>query len=60
MTKLNFVQAQHPQALSYAVVQSDPAEQMGAYEELRAMIDAEIKRLKKETPEAATSRESSK
>ena len=24
MTKLNFVQAQHPQALSYAVVQSDP------------------------------------
>lgn len=38
----------------------DPAEQMGAYEELRAMIDAEINRLKRETPEAATSRESSK
>ena len=27
----------------------DPAEQMGAYEELRAMIDAEINRLKRET-----------
>lgn len=24
MAKLNFIQAQHPQALSYAVVQSDP------------------------------------
>ena len=26
MTKLNFIQAKHQQALSYAVVQSDPAE----------------------------------
>lgn len=26
MTKLNFIQAQHPQALSYVVVQSDPVE----------------------------------
>lgn len=25
MTKLNFIQAQHPQALSYVTVQSDPA-----------------------------------
>ena len=24
MTKLNFIQAQHPQALSYVTVQSDP------------------------------------
>lgn len=25
MTKLNFIQVQHPQALSYVTVQSDPA-----------------------------------
>ena len=25
MAKLNFIQAQHPQALSYVTVQSDPA-----------------------------------
>lgn len=25
MSKLNFIQAKHPQALSYATVQSDPA-----------------------------------
>lgn len=27
VTKLNFIQAQHPQALSYVTVQSDPAEE---------------------------------
>ena len=30
MTKLNFIQAKHPQALSYAVVQSDPAAEPAA------------------------------
>ena len=36
MTKLNFIQAKHPQALSYAIVQSDPVAEP---EPKKALVD---------------------